>query len=50
MNEQQAYTFFQSSDIAKNGNFCTLIIVNISLIKPLDPKTFDIRKFIVKRS
>ena len=44
LNEQHAYKFFQSSDIAKDWHFCTLIIVNISVAPPLDPKTFDIKK------
>ena len=41
LNRQHVYTFVQSSDIAKNWHFGTLIIVNtcISVAAPLDPKT-----------
>ena len=46
MIEQQAYTFVQFSDTAKKWHFCTLIIVNISVAPPLDPKTFYIRRII----
>ena len=50
LNEHHAYTFVQSSDLAKNWHFCTLIIVKIFVAPPLDPKTFDIRRIILKRS
>ena len=48
LHEQQAYIFVQCSHIAKNWNFCTLIIINISVAPPLDPKTLNIRKTISK--
>ena len=40
MHEQQAYSFAQFSDIAKHG----------TIAPPLDPKTFDTRRIILKRS
>ena len=50
LNQQHAYTFVQFSDIAKNWHFCILIIVSISVAPTLDPKTFDKRRHILKRS
>ena len=47
LHEQQAFYLFIFSDIAKN--FCTLIIVNISVSPSLDPQTFDIQRKILKR-
>ena len=38
LHEQQAYTFVQFSDLAKNWQFCTPIIVNISIPPPLNLK------------
>ena len=34
LHEQQAYTFVQFSDLAKNWHFCTSIIVNMSKPHP----------------
>ena len=52
MHEQQAYTFGQFSDLAKNWHLCihVPIIVNMSLPPPLDPKSFDIQRIFLKRS
>ena len=44
LHEQQACTLVKFSDIAKNWPFVTLIPVD----PPLDPKTFDIRRIILK--
>ena len=49
LHQQQAYTYFQFSDIAENWHFCTLIIVNISVALLLNPKTLDILRLIINR-
>ena len=36
--------FVQFSDLAKNWQFCTPIIGNISMPPPLYPKSFDIQR------
>ena len=46
LHEKQAYTFVKFSDKAKNLPFVTLI----SVAPPLNPKTFDIRRIILKCS
>ena len=46
LHEQYVYTVVQFSDLAKNWQFCTPIIVNIVIHPPLDPKTFDIQRIV----
>ena len=41
---------FQFSDLAKNWQFCTPIITNISIPPPLDRKNFDIQRIFWKCS
>ena len=44
LHEQQAYTFVQFSDLAKNRHVCTSIIVNIFIPQHLDRKSFEIQR------
>ena len=50
LDEQQSCTVVQLPDFAENCHFCTPVIVNISILPPLDPKTFVILRIFLKRS